>query len=295
MDSAGSASNAVFCSEQNLALEDNFANPNAIHEAGREAFAVLEAARENFAQMIGAKRPSEIVFTSGATESNNIAILGIARAIKNVPNKSSRNKIIVFELEHESALAPAMQLESEGFDVEILPSDRLGFAKFLKFVEICDDRTALVIVQHANTEIGSIQNVTEFCKIAHENSAFFHCDCVGSFGQIPINVERFGFDSASFSGHKIGAPKGIGALYLRANTPCQPILFGGNQERGLRPGTQSVALTSALANAADRAIKSLNSVGKIYDTFNTYLLSEISKLNGVRYTVDIAANKMGYL
>ena len=221
--------------------------------------------------------------------------MGIARAIKSDPNKSSRNKVIVFEIEHESSLQPVKQLAREGFDVQILPTDRNGFAKLPKYVEICDERTALVIMQHANTEIGSIQNVAEFCKIAHEKGALFHCDCVGSFGQVPINVERLGFDSASFSGHKIGAPKGIGALYLRANTPCQSIFFGGSQERGLRPGTQSVALTSAFANAAECAKKSLNSVRKIYDTFNTYLLSEISNLNGVRYTIDFAANKMGYL
>lgn len=278
-----------------MSLEDNFANPNAIHEAGREAFAVMEAARENFAQLIGAKRPSEIIWTSGATEANNIAILGIARAIKSDPNKSSRNKIIVFEIEHESSLQPAMQLEKEGFDVEFLPPDRNGFAKLLKYVEICDSWTALVIVQHANTEIGSIQNITEFCKIAHENGALFHCDCVGSFGQIPVNVERFGFDSASFSGHKIGAPKGIGALYLRANTPCQPILFGGSQERGLRSGTQSVALASAFVKAAELAKKSQKSFGKIYDRFNKYLMSEIQQINGFRYTVDFAVNKLGYL
>lgn len=289
LDSLASASSSEF------AVTDNFANPNSIHEAGRDAFAVMEAAREDFAKLIGAKRPSEIIWTSGATEANNIAILGIPQAITPDPKRGQRNKIIVFEIEHESALLPAKHLAHEGYDVQILPTDRNGFAKLMKFVEICDDRTALVIMQHANTEIGSIQNVAEFCEIAHENGALFHCDCVGSFGQVPINVEKYGFDSASFSGHKFGAPKGIGALYLKANTPCKPIIFGGSQERELRPGTQSVALTSAFAKAAEITKSNYDAVGKNYEEFTNLIASEIGKLDGVRLSVPFKDNKMGYL
>ena len=306
LDSAGSASNATFCSEQNLALEDNFANPNAIHEAGREAFAVMESARENFAKMIGAKRPSEIVWTSGATEANNIAILGIARALNldntKVSDKTSadnkrakRDKIIVFEIEHESSLLSAKHLNVEGFKVELLPADKNGFASASALEKICDAKTALVIVQHANTEIGSIQNIADLSKIAHENGALFHCDCVGTFGKIPVDVGALGVDSASFSGHKIGAPKGIGALYLKANTPCQSIFFGGGQEHGLRPGTQSLALISAFADAAQTSQKNMDATQKLYSTLREFICDEVAKLSGVRMTVDTSQNPQNYL
>lgn len=289
LDAAASASSSEF------AVADDFANPNSIHEAGREAFAVLEDARETIAKLIGAKRPSEIMFTSGATEANNIAILGMVRAIKNDPNKSSRNKIIVFEIEHESALRPAMHLEREGFEVEMLPTDRLGFAKLLKYGEMCDDKTALVIIQHANTEIGSIQNIKELCEIAHESGALFHCDCVGTLGWIPVDVNEMGIDSASFSGHKIGGPKGIGALYLKSGLKCEPLMYGGPQENGLVPGTQAVALASAFAKAAKTSVESIPKTREQFKELCKYLIGEIYQTQDVRLTIDASENQYGFL
>ena len=221
--------------------------------------------------------------------------MGIANAILDDSQKKSRRKIVVFEIEHESSLAPAMSLEKLGFDIEILNTDRNGFAKIMQFMEICDDSCALVIVQHANTEIASIQNIKQIATIAHENGALFHCDCVGSFCNIKLDVSDIGMDSASFSGHKIGAPKGIGALYLKSGTPCKPIMYGGSQENELRPGTQPVALADCFAKAAQSAIDNLKENRKKFNEFLTFLALEIVKLDGVRLTVGFPENKMGYL
>lgn len=221
--------------------------------------------------------------------------MGIANAILDDPLKKDRRKVIVFEIEHESCLAPAMSLEKLGFDVELLPTDRNGFAKILNFMEICDETCALVIVQHANTEIASIQNVKQIVTIAHEKGAYFHCDCVGTFCNTKLDVGKIGMDSASISGHKIGAPKGIGALYLKNGTPCKPIMYGGSQEKELRPGTQPVALADCFAKAAQNAIDNSKANRKKFSEFLSFLASEIRKLNGVRLTVGFPENKLGYL
>ena len=182
-----------------------------------------------------------------------------------------------------------------GFDIVELPCDRNGFIKFQKYMELCDDKTALVIIQHANTEISSIQNVKTLASIAHENGALFHCDCVGSFCNARLDVQNIDVDTASFSGHKIGAPKGIAALYVKNGTPIKPIMHGGHQENDLRPGTQPVALIDSFAKAAKYAREvSL----KTRDNFSEYVstvATEISKIDGVRLTVGFPENKMGYL
>lgn len=285
----------VVSSSSNASVTDNFANPSSIHDAGREAFAVLEEARETIAKLIGAKRPAEVYFTSGATEANNIAILGIARAIKHSSVLNKRNKILVCSTEHESSLLPAKHLEEEGFVVELLPVDNCGFIKFHKFIELCDETTALVICHNANTEVGTIQNIKKLCDVAHENGAYFHCDCVGTFGWIHVDVLDLGVDSASFSGHKLGSPKGIGALYLKSGIACEPIMFGGNQEKGLVPGTQSVALASSFAQAAKHSADNIVNTREQFKDYCTYLITEISKIDGVNLTIDASENKYGFL
>lgn len=274
LDSAASASN------ENFAVPDNFANSNATHDAGRDAFSVLEKAREDISKLVGAKRPSEIIFTSGATESNNIAILGIARSVKN------RTKVLVCATEHESTLLPAIHLKDEGFQVEIIPVDKFGFVNVEKFEKQCDENTSLVIISFANTEIGTIQNIKELSQIAHKNGAYFHCDCVGSFGWTLIDVQNMEVDSASFSGHKICSPKGIGALYLKTKTPIVPIMFGGNQERGIRPGTQSVALAASFAKASNFAYSNIDLNTKHFQEIYNFIIQEIENIDGVKPTIN---------
>ena len=286
---------AASASDSQFAVSDGYANPNSINESGRESFEVLEKAREDIMKIVGAKRPSEIIFTSSATEANNMAILGIARAVAENHKFEGRNKIIVFALEHESSLLPAKALKNEGFDVQVLESDRNGFAKVQKFMTMCDQKTALVVIQHANTEIGSIQNIKQLATIAHENGAYFHSDCVGSFGNISLNVTDKDIDSASFSGHKIGAPKGIGALYLKSGTPIVPIMYGGHQENGISPGTQAVGLAKAFAEAAKYSELKKRELSKTFSEYIRYLVGEVSKIDGVRLTVGFPENKIGYI
>ena len=268
LDTAATASSSKF------EVADNFANPNSTHAAGRDSFEALEHARETMMTAIGAKRPSEIVFTSGATEANNMAIFGIARA--------TRGRVAVCAIEHESSLMPAQELKNEGFDVDVLSVDKNGLLKNPNF----DKETKLVIVQHANTEIGTIQNIKSIAEEAHKVGAYLHSDMVGSFGRIPVNVEDMGVDSASFSGHKIGTPKGIGMLYLRSNTPFKPLIYGGGQERGLRGGTQNVALAVSQEKAASYALKDMAELESHYKKMKQYLLEEISNIKGVRPTIN---------
>lgn len=279
-DSAASNSLSEF------SVVDNFANPNATHDAGRDAFAALEKARENFAYCIGAKRPSEIIWTSGATESNNIAIFGIARSARN-KNNCDNARVIVLATEHESALNPAYALKEEGFIVDTLNVDKNGFADLVQLEESLRKKdTVLVIASHANTEIGSIQDIEKIAKLAHSYGAYIHCDCVGSFARIPVDVSKLDIDSASFSGHKIGAPKGIGVLYLKSKTPCKALILGGEQESNLRAGTQNISGAISFTNASQQLLSNMQtSSSKIRDLQN-YMCENIEKRANVRLTID---------
>lgn len=186
-------------------------------------------------------------------------------------------------------------LSEEGFNVEILPVDKNGFVDAENFANKCNLKTALVVCHYANTEIGAIQNLENLTNIAHLHGALVHSDCVGALGWLDINVEKLGLDSASFSGHKLGAPKGIGALYLKANTPCLPIMYGGSQELGLRPGTQSVSLAHSFITAVEYAYKNLHANTENFEKFQNYIANEIEAFDGVRLTVDCTNKSENYL
>lgn len=220
--------------------------------------------------------------------------MGIARAIKNSPD-NIRTNVLICATEHESSLLPAQHLSEEGFNVEILPVDKNGFVDAEIFANKCNAKTALVVCHYANTEIGAVQNLENLTSIAHAHGVLVHSDCVGALGWLDINVDKLGLDSASFSGHKLGAPKGIGALYLKANTPCLPIMYGGSQELGLRPGTQSVSLANSFINAVEYAYKNLQKNTANYEKFQAYIAEEIGPLDGVRLTVDRANQSENYL
>lgn len=288
LDSAATASDARFH------VIDNFANPNSIHDAGRDAFCVLENARESIAKNIGAKRPSELIFTSGATESNNIAIFGIARACKNL--KSVQNpKVLISSIEHESVLMPALQLKNEGFNVETIDVDNHGFIDIENAKNKIDKNTVLVSVQLANTEIATIQNLSDIVEIAHNYGVKFHSDCVGALGRIPIDVSMLNVDSASFAGHKIGTAKGIGAIYLKSKTPCAPLIFGSGQEKGIRGGTQNVAMAKSFSDALKYSLNNMNKLNSHYKDLKNYLYNEIQKIEGVRFTVENHPDSSAYL
>jgi cysteine desulfurase len=217
-------------------FNETFGNAASPHSSGRMASLAVERARQEIAFAVGADT-TEIIFTSGATEANNLALFGMARA------HSKRRKIVVSAIEHKSVLVPADTLAEDGFLVEWLPVDKDGVIKIEVAEQVIDAETLAVSVQAANNETGVIQPVKEIAEIAHSVGAVCHCDATQAMGKITVNVDELGVDLASFSAHKIYGPKGIGALFAsatRARPPLRPLLQGGGQEGHLRAGTLNV-------------------------------------------------------
>jgi cysteine desulfurase len=250
---------------------DTFGNGSSIHSFGREAKAALETARESIASLIGA-RPSELLFMSGGTESDNSALRGIATAHSGIGKKH----LIISSIEHHAVLHTAKFLEQEGFEVTLLPVDAKGYVSPDELTRAITDKTLLVSIIHANNEIGSTQDLKAIAEIVHAAGALFHTDAVQSFGKIPLDVSESGVDLASFTAHKIYGPKGIGALYIRRGLEFQPTFHGGSQERNRRPGTESVPLAVGFAKAAELASQEMKEELERLAGLNGLLRSRIS-------------------
>lgn len=222
------------------------------HEFGAVAKQAVEKARGQVASLVLADK-SDVYFTSGATESNNLAILGLAPYAE----KTGRKHIITTPIEHKAVLEPIEQLAARGFEVTYLPVDETGMVKAEDLQRALRDDTLLVSVMHINNETGSIQPITALCEVLADHEAFFHIDAAQSFGKYSETLTNSRIDMVSISGHKLYAPKGVGALLLRrrgyARAPLTPLMFGGGQERGLRPGTLPVALIAGLGQACEEA------------------------------------------
>ena len=229
-------------------LTAEFGNPSSIHREGRRVRAALDDARDIIATTLGCEY-SEITFTGSGTEADNLAIIGVMDAAQ-----GDRDHLIVSEIEHHAILHAAHRAESHGFKVTILPVDSHGFVSTASLEEAITDRTALVSIMHANNEIGTIQDVARFAKIAHERGALFHADAVQTFGTLPMNVGGMGADLLTISAHKIYGPKGIGALYSRTGVKVSPIIVGGAQERERRAGTENVAGIIGFGRATTLAV-----------------------------------------
>ena len=234
-------------------FSDIFGNPHsADHRHGWEAEAAVETARGQVAALIGAK-PRDIIFTSGATESNNLAIKGAARHRRQA---DGRDTVITLASEHKCVLESTARLSREGFNVKILPIQKNGLLDLSTLKEALDDRVAIVSVMAANNEIGVIQPLADIGAMVRECGAWFHTDAAQAFGKYPLDVDAICIDMLSISGHKIHGPKGVGALYVRGRKPkveLDPLMDGGGQERGLRSGTLPVPLCVGLGAAADIA------------------------------------------
>lgn len=223
------------------------ANPNSLHTLGREAAMALEGARREIAKALGGGfRPGEIVFTSGGTESNNLALYGIAEGVRARDRK--RTRVVVSAIEHDSELDVVPALKDRGFAVTLVRPGRDGRIAPEELERAVGPDCALVSVMSANNETGVIQPVAELAKIAHKAGALMHTDAVQAFGRIPLAIDTC--DAVSIAAHKIGGPVGIGALALRMRCPFRPQNFGGGQEAGKRPGTQDVRGALAFAAAA---------------------------------------------
>ena len=222
-------------------------NASSPYEIGRTARMVLDKARSEVAQTVGAHN-DEIVWTSGGTESDNWALLGIA--LKNLDN---RGHFIVSAIEHHAILEPIETLRDLGFSVDVAPVNNNGIVEVETLKSLMRDDTLLVSVMHVNNETGVIQPIAELSKIAHERGALFHTDAVQSVGKVPVDVDELGVDLMSLSAHKFGGAKGIGALYIRRGVKMQALLRGGGQERGRRAGTENVPAIAAMGAAAKDA------------------------------------------
>jgi cysteine desulfurase len=230
-------------------LVDCYANPSStIHGEGRRAANAVESARAVVATTIGAS-PGEVIFTSGATESNNLAILGAARA-----ERSRRRRIVVSAIEHKCVLNAAKYLGTAGWDIQVAPVLSDGTIDLGRLVDLIDDHTALVSIQAASNEIGTIQPIEEIAQVVHRMGAVLHCDAAQALGRIGIDVGLWDVDLLSVSSHKVYGPKGVGALYIRGGArraPLEPLMYGGGQEAGLRSGTLNVPGIVGFARAAE--------------------------------------------
>jgi len=256
----------------NIFLKD-YGNASSIHMFGKKARELLEKAREDIAKYINAEK-EEIVFTSGGTESNNLAILGVAKA------SPSKKHIITSVIEHPAIIEVCKELERSGYKIDYLSVNEDGIVNLEELKRKITKATLLVSIMHVNNEIGVIQPIEEIGKICREKNVLFHSDCVQSFGKIRIDVRKMNLDMLSVSGHKINAPKGIGFLYVKKGVGLKPLFFGGGQEKGIRSGTENTAGIIGLSEAI-KIKRNEKQVRKMRDVLLDKLL-EIpkSRLNG---------------
>ena len=237
-------------------LED-YGNPSSSHSFGNSARNAIAASREKVAQLVAAEKPQEVIFTSGGTESNNLAIKGVAYR-----NREKGNHIITTAIEHISVMNICKFLQKQGFEVSYVPVDKQGVVDLEKLEAAINDRTILISVMYANGEIGTIQPIREIGKVAHENQVIFHVDAVAAAGKVPINVKEENIDLLSISSNDMYGPKGVGALYIKKGTKVQPIIQGGGQERGLRSGTENIPGIVGMGKAAEIAKRKMDAEGK---------------------------------
>lgn len=226
-----------------------FGNPSSVHKWGREARTALDEARERLAQSLGA-HPDEVCFTSGGTEGDNLAILGSWRALR-----TTRPTVVATTIEHKAVLAAVHEVAHEGGEERMVGVDGDGLVLRDAYEGAMDASVALTSVMWVNNEIGVVQEMAPLIERAKAAGALFHTDAVQAFGKVAIDARTMPFDSLTISGHKIGAPKGIGAMFIRRGTPLVPLMYGGSQDRGRRPGTENVAMAVGLARAAELAVE----------------------------------------
>jgi cysteine desulfurase len=236
-------------------LTQKFGNPSSSHSFGVECRAAIEQARERMANILGCEA-TEIIFTSGATESNNMVIKGIAKAA------GKGKHFITSQVEHPAVLEPCRHLEKFGYAVTYLPVDRYGLVDPAELARAIRPETALVTIMHSNNEVGTIQPIAELARIAASRGVLFHTDAAQSVGKVRCRVDELGVDFLTVAGHKFYAPKGVGALYIKQGRTLPPLLHGAGHERGLRPGTENLASIVGLGAACEVAMPLLETEGE---------------------------------
>lgn len=259
-------------------LKEQYGNPSSIHRYGRLAHKGIEKGRKQIADLINADS-SEILFTSGGTESNNTALFGIAK-------KYPKSQIITSSIEHDAILKPCKKLEKEGFDVIYLPVNSQGVVDPLILKKNLTKNTSLVSIMFGNNEVGTVEPINKYVKICKEKNILFHTDAIQAVGKIPINVKELEIDLLSISSHKIYGPKGIGALYIRKGVTIDPVILGGGQENGIRSGTENVANIVGFGKACEFSrlnfLENVSKLKQLRDYLSKKILLEIPKvtLNG---------------
>jgi len=264
-------------------LREHFGNPSSGHEYGRISKSAIGKAKKQVAELIGSEH-SEVVFTNGGTESNNHAIIGTAFA-----NREKGKHIITSQIEHPSVLETLRYLEEKfGYTITLLPVDKYGIVKLTELEKAVTDETILITIMHANNEVGTVEPIEEIGKIAKEHNVIFHTDAAQSCGKIPVNVDKLNVDLLTIAGHKMYAPKGIGALYIKSGTKVDKFIHGAGQEGGKRAGTENVPYIIGLGHACEIASSNLTSfsksVRKLRDKLHRNILDGLGeekvKLNG---------------
>ena len=243
-----------------------FGNPSSVHRWGREALAALDEARERVARCLGA-HPDEVCFTSGGTEADNLAVLGPLRSQR----EKGRSVIVSTPIEHKAVLATVHHAAQGGVTERMLGVTGDGVVDLATIDGAIDDSVAVCTVMWVNNEVGTIQPVSEIAERVKAHGGIMHTDAIQAFGKIDIDVRKLPVDLLSISGHKIGAPKGIGAMYIRRGTQIDPLFHGGTQDRGRRPGTENVAYAVALARAAELAVEEREEEWARLETFRNEL------------------------
>lgn len=247
-------------------------NPSSVHSPGFKAKQVLEGSRASVAALVNAE-PNEIVFTSSATESNNLALIGYA-----VRNKGKGNHIITSTIEHISVINPCKFLQKNGFEISYAPVDRYGVVDISFIEDSISENTLLISIQHANNEVGTIQPIEELGKIARAKGIAFHIDATASIGKIDVNAEKSNADLITLSSNDIYGPRGVGALYVGKGMKVQPIILGGGQERGLRSGTENVVATVGFGVAAEITRKEYINEAERLKKMRDKMIEEILKI-----------------
>jgi cysteine desulfurase len=262
-------------------MKEFYGNPLSLHFFGQEPRQALEEARTKVAKLINAEKKESIIFTSGATESNNMAIKGVAYR-----NRDRGIHIITSSIEHMSVINPSKFLKTKGFEVTFLPVDNYGFVSLQSLEKELTEKTILVSIMYANGEIGTIQSIKEISQIVHSKKAYLHVDATAASGQVPIDVREEGIDLLTLSSNDMYGPKGVGALYIKEGTRIEPLIHGGGQERGLRSGTENLPGIVGFGKAAELAEKEMQAESerliKLRDKLIRGLLDSIpySFLNG---------------
>jgi len=254
-------------------LQKVFGNPSSLHSVGAEAKQVIDEARKKIASLINAEDENSIIFTSGATESNNLAIKGTA--LKHiVRGKEAATSAI----EHMSVLNPMKELQKNGFKLNIIPVDSTGIADTKKLNEVLTKNTTVTSIMYANNEIGTVEPIKEISQIVHEKGLFLHTDATAAAGRIPIDVQKDGIDLLTLSSSDLYGPQGVGALYIKPKVKLQPILPGGGQERGLRSGTENLFAIAGMGEAAKIAKDEMLQESKRLKEIRNKLIEEILKI-----------------